>query len=50
MISRVKQDYIILIKGSWVFGRLETENRYLPGNRVVVRPTATNKELILTDN
>jgi len=50
VISRVKQDYIILIKGSWVFGRLETENRYLPGNRVVVRPTATNKELILTDN
>lgn len=49
IIAKDRRNYIVLIKGAWVVGYLETENRYELGDFVEVRPTASNGELVLTD-
>lgn len=50
IIAQAKNDYIALIKGLWVVGRLETEKKYSLGDEVEVRPVSVNDNLILTDN
>lgn len=50
IIAQTKKDYIILIKGIWIIGKLETDKKYNLGDEVETRPIAINDELILTDN
>lgn len=47
ILGKVKSDYVVLLKGIWVEGILETPNIYRPGDIVNVRPSKISGDPIV---